>query len=64
MRALCWHGKEKVSIDSVPDPKIEHPGDVILRITATAICGSDLNLYNALVPTLDDGDILVHDFMG
>jgi threonine dehydrogenase-like Zn-dependent dehydrogenase len=64
MRALCWHGKEKVSIDSVPDPKIEHPGDVILRVTATAICGSDLHLYNALVPTLDDGDILGHEFMG
>jgi threonine dehydrogenase-like Zn-dependent dehydrogenase len=64
MRALCWHGKEKVSIDTVPDPTIEHPGDVVIRVTATAICGSDLHIYNALVPTMEDGDILGHEFMG
>lgn len=64
MKALVWHGKEDVRIDTVDDPTIIDPGDVILRITATAICGSDLHLYNALVPTMDDGDILGHEFMG
>ncbi len=64
MRALCWHGKEDVRVDHVADPEIEHPGDVILRVTATAICGSDLHLYGALVPTLKSGDILGHEFMG
>lgn len=64
MKALCWHGKESVSIDTVPDPTIEDPGDVVVRITATAICGSDLHIYNALVPTMEDGDILGHEFMG
>lgn len=64
MKALCWHGKEDVRIDNVPDPKIEAPDDIILRVTATAICGSDLHLYAAKVPTLKEGDILGHEFMG
>ena len=64
MKALCWHGKEDVRIDTVPDPVIEDAGDVIVKVTATAICGSDLHLYAAMVPTLQRGDILGHEFMG
>jgi threonine dehydrogenase-like Zn-dependent dehydrogenase len=64
MKALCWHGKEDVRIDNVADPTIEDPRDVIIHITATAICGSDLHLYGGMVPTMEDGDILGHEFMG
>ena len=64
MKALVWHGKEDVRCDTVPDPKIESPGDAIIRITATAICGSDLHLYNGLMPTMESGDILGHEPMG
>ena len=64
MRALVWHGKEKVSVDSVPDPKILDAGDVIVQITSTAICGSDLHLYDGYQPTMEDGDILGHEPMG
>lgn len=64
MKALCWHGKEDVRIDTVDDPILLEPDDVIVRVTATAICGSDLHLYGALVPTLEEGDILGHEFMG
>jgi len=64
MRALCWHGKEKVQVDTVPDPKILNPRDAIIRITSTAICGSDLHLYNGVVKTMEAGDILGHEFMG
>ena len=64
MKALCWHGKGDVRIDSVPDPKIQDARDAIVRITTTAICGSDLHLYNGLVPTMQQGDILGHEPMG
>ena len=64
MKALCWHGQGDVRIDSVPDPKIKHPRDAIIRITTTAICGSDLHLYNGFVPTMHQGDILGHEPMG
>ena len=64
MRALCWHGKENVQVDTVADPSILNPRDAILRITSTAICGSDLHLYNGLVKTMEEGDILGHEFMG
>ncbi len=64
MRALVWHGKEDVRIDNVPDPKIENQGDVIVKITATAICGSDLHLYDGYQPTMEEGDILGHEPMG
>lgn len=64
MKALCWHGKEDVRVDTVKDPVIQEPGDVIVRVTATAICGSDLHLYGAMVPSLKKGDILGHEFMG
>jgi threonine dehydrogenase-like Zn-dependent dehydrogenase len=64
MKALVYHGKENVKVDNVPDPIIADPKDVIIRITSTAICGSDLHLYGGFVPTVEEGDILGHEFMG
>jgi len=64
MRALTWHGKHDVRVDTVPDPEIINPRDVILEVTSTAICGSDLHLYDAVIPGLLSGDILGHEFMG
>ncbi len=64
MKALCWHGTGDVRIDTVPDPKIEHPRDAIIKITASGICGSDLHLLNGYVPTMESGDILGHEPMG
>jgi threonine dehydrogenase-like Zn-dependent dehydrogenase len=64
MRAVCWNGKNDVRVETVPDPEILNPRDAIVKITATAICGSDLHLYNGVIPTLQAGDILGHEFMG
>jgi threonine dehydrogenase-like Zn-dependent dehydrogenase len=64
MRALCWHGPKDVRVDNVPDPKILNPRDAVLKITSTAICGSDLHLYDGYIPTMEKGDILGHEFMG
>jgi threonine dehydrogenase-like Zn-dependent dehydrogenase len=64
MRANCWHGKRSVEVQEVPDPKILNHRDAIVRITSTAICGSDLHLYNGFIPTMKSGDILGHEFMG
>ncbi|HZM05007.1 MAG TPA: alcohol dehydrogenase catalytic domain-containing protein, partial [Candidatus Saccharimonadales bacterium] len=64
MKALCWHGKHHVEVEEVPDPKILNPGDVIVKITTTAICGSDLHLYDGCIPSMHKGDILGHEFMG
>ena len=64
MRALCWHGVGDVRVDTVPDPKIEHPRDAIIKITASGICGSDLHLLNGFMPTMESGDILGHEPMG
>jgi threonine dehydrogenase-like Zn-dependent dehydrogenase len=64
MRALTWHGKEDVRVEEVPDPEIVNPHDAIIEITATAICGSDLHLYNDYVPTMREGDVLGHEPMG
>lgn len=64
MRALTFHGKHDVRVDSVPDPQIVNPRDAIIEVTATAICGSDLHLYDAVIPGLQQGDILGHEFMG
>jgi threonine dehydrogenase-like Zn-dependent dehydrogenase len=64
MRANCWMGKRSVEVHEVPDPKILSESDVIVRVTATAICGSDLHLYNGFVPTMKTGDVLGHEFMG
>ena len=64
MKALCWHGKSDVRVDTVPDPKIQNPRDAIIKVTATAICGSDLHLFDGYMPTMEAGDILGHEFMG
>ena len=64
MKANCWHGKRDVRIEQVPDPAILNPGDAIIKVSSTAICGSDLHLYNGVVPTMEQGDILGHEFMG
>ena len=64
MKAVCWCGKMNVNVEDVPDPEIINPRDVIVRVTSTAICGSDLHLYNGLVPSMMKGDILGHEFMG
>lgn len=64
MKALCWHGKKDIRCDTVPDPKIEHPRDAIVKVTTCAICGSDLHLFDGFVPGMKQGDILGHEFMG
>lgn len=64
MRAVTWHGKHDVRVDNVPDPEIVNPRDAIIKITSTAICGSDLHLYDAVIPTMMKGDIMGHEFMG
>ncbi|MGC5171935.1 zinc-dependent alcohol dehydrogenase [Microbacterium sp. DT81.1] len=64
MKALTWQGKRKVSVDEVEDPRIEHDTDAIVKITSTAICGSDLHLYELFGPFIDPGDILGHESMG
>ena len=64
MKALCWYGTNDVRISRVPDPKILNPRDAIVKITSTAICGSDLHLLDGFIPTMKKGDILGHEFMG
>src|SRR5581483_2580375 len=64
MKALCWFGIHDVRVESVPDPRILNPRDAIVRITRTALCGSDLHLYDGFIPTMEQGDILGHEFMG
>src|SRR5215208_2082018 len=64
MRAVCWESKKKMQVERVPDPKILNSRDAIVKITSTAICGSDLHLYNGFVPTMQQGDIVGHEFMG
>jgi len=64
MKALCWHGTGDVRVDTVEDPKILDPRDIIIQITASGICGSDLHLYDGLMPTMEEGDIIGHEPMG
>lgn len=64
MKAVCWQGANDVRVETVPDPKILNPRDAIIKITSTAICGSDLHLYDGFIPTMEKGDILGHEFMG
>jgi len=64
MRANCWEGAKHVKVEDVPDPKILNDRDAIVRVTSTAICGSDLHLFNGFMPTMERGDILGHEFMG
>lgn len=64
MRALTWHGRRDVRVETVPDPQIKDPTDIVVRVTSTGICGSDLHLYEVMGPFLDKGDILGHEAMG
>lgn len=64
MKALTWHGKGDIRCDSVPDPRIEHPRDAIIKVTACAICGSDLHLFDGVMPSMKSGDVLGHETMG
>ncbi len=64
MKALCWEGKHHVSVRNVSDPRILNPQDAIIKVTTAAICGSDLHLYNGVIPTMEKGDILGHETMG
>ncbi|MFN2492036.1 MAG: zinc-dependent alcohol dehydrogenase [Pyrinomonadaceae bacterium] len=64
MKALCWFGRYDVRVYDVPEPKILNPRDAIIKVTTTAICGSDLHLYDGYIPTMEKGDILGHEFMG
>ncbi|HXG89209.1 MAG TPA: zinc-dependent alcohol dehydrogenase [Vicinamibacterales bacterium] len=64
MKALCWYGRHDVRVERVPDPEILNPRDAIVRVTSTAICGSDLHLYDGFIPGMAPGDILGHEFMG
>jgi threonine dehydrogenase-like Zn-dependent dehydrogenase len=64
MRAVCWRAPRDIRVETVPDPTLLNPRDAIIRVTATAICGSDLHLYNGIIPTMQTGDVLGHEFMG
>ena len=64
MQAVCWYGKGDIRVESVPDPQILNSRDAIIRVTSAAICGSDLHLYNGVIPTMEKGDVLGHEFMG
>jgi len=64
MKATCWMGKTDMRVEETPDPKIMNPRDAIVKITSTAICGSDLHIYDGYIPTMEKGDILGHEFMG
>src|SRR3954453_11431155 len=64
MRAVVWHGNEDVRVDEVSDPSIQEPTDAIVRVTSTAICGSDLHLYGGKVIKMEEGDIIGHEPMG
>ena len=64
MKAVCWHGKHDMRVERVPDPSILNPRDAIVRITSTAICGSDLHPYDGYIPSMKRGDIMGHEFMG
>jgi threonine dehydrogenase-like Zn-dependent dehydrogenase len=64
VKALTWHGKNDLRCESVPDPKIEHPRDAIIKVTACAICGSDLHIFDGVIPQMKSGDVLGHETMG
>lgn len=64
MKALCWHGKRDIRCETVPDPQIQDAGDVVIKVTACAICGSDLHVYDGYTPTMEAGDVLGHETMG
>ena len=64
MKALVWHGRFDMKCDTVPDPEIQDENDIIIKVTSTAICGSDLHIYDGYAPMMEKGDIIGHEFMG
>jgi threonine dehydrogenase-like Zn-dependent dehydrogenase len=64
MKALTWHGKHDIRCETVPDPKILHAQDAIIKVTACAICGSDLHIFDGMIPSMETGDIVGHETMG
>ena len=64
MKALCWHGKSDMRYETVPDPEIVDPRNAITKVTACAICGSDLHIYNGVIPEMEKGDVIGHETMG
>src|SRR5688500_4644072 len=64
MKAVCWHGTSDLRVDSVPDPQVVDAGDVCIRVTSTAICGSVLHRYDGFMPTMQEGDVIGHEPMG
>lgn len=64
MKAVCWYGKEDMRVEQVADPELINPHDAILKVTSTAICGSDLHMYNGFIPAMREGDVVGHEFMG
>src|SRR3978361_2509256 len=64
MKALAWHGKGDIRCDTVPDPKIEDGRDAIIKVTACAICGSDLHIFDGVIPSMEKGDVIGHETMG
>ncbi|MCE8035802.1 glutathione-dependent formaldehyde dehydrogenase [Billgrantia tianxiuensis] len=64
MKALCWHGKNDIRYETVPDPRIEDPRDAIINVSSCAICGSDLHLFHHFIPAMESGDVVGHEFMG
>ncbi len=64
MKALCWHGKNDIRCDTVPDPKIQDPRDIVIKVTSCAICGSDLHIFDGVIPGMESGDVLGHETMG
>src|SRR5216683_668179 len=64
MKAVCWYGNKDVRVENVSEPKILNPRDAVVKITLTAICGSDLHIYNGYIPSMKQGDVLGHEFMG
>src|ERR671929_36779 len=64
MKATCWYDKHDIRVEEVADPEILNPRDAIVRVTSTAICGSDLHIYNGFIPTMEPGDVVGHEFMG
>jgi threonine dehydrogenase-like Zn-dependent dehydrogenase len=64
VKALAWHGKGDIRCEEVPDPRIEHPRDAIIKVSACAICGSDLHIYGGIIPSMQSGDVIGHESMG
>ena len=64
MKAVCWMGTSKMETLTVDDPKLVNPRDAVIKVTRTAICGSDLHLFDGFIPTMEQGDIMGHEFMG